>query len=177
MDAPIVVRHRTEADLEQCVAMAERVHDLDGYPFFLPTDLRTFLVTPGAYRAWVAERSGVILGHVALHPRSSDVVMARASEALGRPVDELAVVARLLVAPDARGSGTGRALLEVAAENARTRGLWPVLDVATDLTVAVALYDASGWICAGAVTVALGPDVVLDELVYLGPGPNGRADL
>jgi GNAT superfamily N-acetyltransferase len=154
------------------VAVAERVHDRDGYPFFLPTDLRTFLVSPDAYRAWVAERSGVVLGHVALHPRSSDLVMALASETLRRPVDELAVVARLLVAPDARGSGAGRALLEVAAEDARTRGLWPVLDVATDLRAAVALYDASGWICAGAVTVPLGPALSLDELVYLGAGPR-----
>jgi GNAT superfamily N-acetyltransferase len=170
---PIVVRDRTETDMEQCVALAERVHEDDGYPFFLATDLRTFLITPDAYRAWVAVRAGVVLGHVALHPRSSEVVLALASETLRRPVDELAVVARLLVAPDARGSGAGRALLEVAAEDARARGLWPILDVATDLTAAIALYDASGWVCAGAVTVPLGPDLSLDELVYLGPGPGG----
>ena len=167
----MVVRPRVDGDLDDCVAVAHAVHELDGYPPYLPTDLRTFLVSPGAYAAWVAERAGRIVGHVALHRSSVAAAMARASEALDLPADRLGVVARLLVAPTARRGGVGRALLEVATQAAMARGLWPVLDVAVQLPGAVGLYEACGWTPAGRVTVSLGDGFSLDELVFLGPPP------
>jgi GNAT superfamily N-acetyltransferase len=168
---PVVVRPRTDDDLDRCVELAELVHTLDTYPVFLPTDLRAFLATDGAYGAWVAEQSGAIVGHAALHPRTGEPVLALASAALRQPVDRLGVVARLLVAPEARRSGVGRALLEVAANDALVRGLWPILDVAISLVGAVRLYESCGWIRAGQVTVRLGDSLSIDELVYLGPRP------
>ena len=101
------VRVRADSDLSSCVRIAEEVHRLDGYPVYLPTDLRQFLASSDALSAWVAEEHGDILGHVALHQRSSDSVLALASETLHHPADQFGVIARLLVAPrrDERASG------------------------------------------------------------------------
>jgi GNAT superfamily N-acetyltransferase len=167
----VLVRERAEADLPGCVELARQVHEQDGYPHYLPGDLHGFLVRPDAYGAWVAERDGRIAGHVALHPRSSPPVMALASAAAGQPADRLGVIARLLVAPATRRAGAGRALLEHAQREALTRGLWPVLDVAADLTGAIRLYESCGWVRAGAVTVTFRDGNSLDELVYLAPRP------
>jgi len=169
------LRARTDADLETCVAMARVVHRVDGYPPYLPSDLRTFLASPDAHGAWVAERAGRIVGHVALHPHSTPPVLALASEALGLPVDRLGVVARLLVDPSTRRGGVGRALLDVASQDAVARGLWPVLDVATQLRGAIRLYESCGWTRAGQVRVPLGGGFWLDEVVYLAPRPSGGA--
>jgi GNAT superfamily N-acetyltransferase len=165
----VIVRRRTESDLDECVEIARLVHQVDGYPLYLPTDLHTFLVSPDAYGAWVAEEGGQIVGHVALHPRSTDVALRLACDVLGQPVDRLGIVARLLVAPSGRRRGVGRALLEEAAGEALTRGLWPILDVATQLTPAIQLYERCGWIPVGDVTVQLGGDFTLEERVYRGP--------
>lgn len=163
-----------EADLGRCVEMAGAVREIDGYPRYLPTDLRTFLVSADAYGAWVAEEAGAIVGHVALHRTTTDAALALAASASARPVDRLGVVARLLVDPAARRRGAGRALLETAAAEAAARDLWPVLDVVTGLDGAVGLYERCGWTCVGRVTVRLGGDVSCDELVFLGPGPAGQ---
>jgi GNAT superfamily N-acetyltransferase len=165
----MIVRRRTEVDLDACVEITLAIYELDRYPVSLPPDMRGFLAWPGAYAAWVAEQSGQIVGHVALHPRTSFPVLERAGQALGQPLENLAVVARLFVAPSARRGGVAQRLLEVAADEAVTRGLWPVLDVATTLVAAIRLYDACGWTCVGQVTVHLDDGMAVDELVYLGP--------
>jgi GNAT superfamily N-acetyltransferase len=165
------VRVRTSADLDRCVEMARIVHERDGYPPYLPTDLQAFLAWPDAYEAWVVEHAGTIVGHVALHRRSSDRVMIIASEALQQPIDRLGVVSRLLVDPSARRLGAGRALLDEASRDASARGLWPILDVATQFHGAIRLYENSGWIRAGEIALTLGDSFSLDEVVYLGPRP------
>ncbi|MCU1353433.1 MAG: putative GCN5-related N-acetyltransferase, partial [Acidimicrobiales bacterium] len=163
----VEVRARTSADLDGCTRLAEEVEQLDDYPG-LPTDLRSFLVSPDALRVWVAEAHGEIVGHVALHSKSSDPVMALAGEATGRGAEGLGVVARLLVAPTARRSGLGRTLLHTAASEAIRQDRWPILDVVTYLQGAIALYEGCGWRRAGQVTVRF--DVgEIDEFVYIGP--------
>jgi GNAT superfamily N-acetyltransferase len=174
MVVPVIVRPRADVDLDHCVDMAEAVHQLDGYPAYLPTDLRHFLVSPDAYVAWVAEHEGEIVGHVALHRRTTAPAVALASKVLEQPVDRLGIVARLFVAPTARRLGVGQALLEVAWREAVSRGLWPVLDVATGLPGAIRLYETCGWTRAGAVTVGLPDGSSLDELVFLGPAPSAE---
>jgi GNAT superfamily N-acetyltransferase len=149
--------------------MAEEVHRRDGYPVYRPDDLGTFLASPRALAAWVGDERGEIVGHVALHVRGSEAVLALASEALKRAPDELAVVARLLVAPQARGQRLGRLLLDTAAGEARRRNLWPILDVVTTHIDAIRLYERAGWIPAGQVTSTFGNDHVAEEIVFLGP--------
>jgi GNAT superfamily N-acetyltransferase len=166
------VRPRTEDDLESCVQLARAVHRLDGYPPRLADELGTLIATPGRVAAWVATIDGRVVGHVALHPRSSSGVMTLASHATGQPPDELAVVARLLVSPDTRRCGVGRSLLAGATAAAIERGLWPILDVGTQFEAAIKLYEKCGWTLAGKVTVSVPGDEPLDEFVYIGPAPH-----
>jgi len=166
------VRTRTEADLNACVQLAVVVHRVDGYPPYLPGDLRSFVASPGVIEAWVAERNGEIVGHVALHGRSSDAVMALAAGVTGRPPDRIGVVARLFVAPAAREDGVGGLLLGTAASAAVELGLWPILDVAAQFDAAISLYEKCGWRCAGRVTVHFGDATSLDEVVYVAPDPG-----
>ncbi len=170
----MLLRGRTEADLAGCAELARAVHERDGYPHYLPGDLRDFLVMPDAYGVWVAELAGRIAGHVALRPRTAPGAMELASAVTGQPASHLGVISRLLVAPGARRAGVGRRLLDHGWQQAVGRGLWPVLDVAADLTGAIRLYESCGWVRAGAVTVTFRDGNSLDELVYLGPPPPGR---
>jgi GNAT superfamily N-acetyltransferase len=167
----MTVRARIDADLDQCVAVAQAVHQLDHYPLYLPTDLRTFLDSPDAHGAWVAEVDDKVVGHVALHRRTTAAAMDLASETVRQPVDQLGIVARLLVAPSSRRQGGGQALLDVASRAAVGRGLWPVLDVVTSLPDAVRLYEKCGWTRAGEVTVDLGDALTINEYVYIGSPP------
>jgi GNAT superfamily N-acetyltransferase len=173
-DVPVLVRRRAEADLDACAEMVRAVHDADGYPHFVHEDFGSFLVSPGELGAWVAEHGGRVAGHVALRERGSGPVMEAAAAAIGQPPGRLAVVTRLFVSPDARRLRIGRSLLAAAADEAYARGLWPVVDVAADLAAAIRLYEACGWVRAGAVTVQLSHGSVLDEFVYLGPPPTRR---
>ena len=165
------VREKTEEDIEACVRLTRAVHETDGYPMFLPDDLRTFIATAEALKAWVFDLEGEIVGHVALNPRSSPPVMEMASAALRLPSECLGVVARLLVSPTHRRQGLGRTLLEAASREARRRKLWPILDAVTGHEAAIALYERCGWVRAGSVTVRWGEHPEVEELVYLGPRP------
>jgi len=173
-DVLVTVRRRAGADLDACAELVRAVHDADGYPHFVHEDFGSFLLSRGELGAWVAEHSGHVAGHVALRERGSGPVMEAAAAALGQPPARLAVITRLLVSPDARRLKIGRSLLATAAGEAAARGLWPVLDVAADLAPAIRLYEACGWVRAGAVTVRLSHGGVLDEFVYLGPPPTRR---
>jgi GNAT superfamily N-acetyltransferase len=157
-------------DLAACEVLAQQVHALDGYPVYLPGDLRSFLASPTAYDAWVAEGDGRVIGHVALHRKSSRAVLALASEATRLPTDRLGVIARLLVSPDHRRRGIGGSLLDVAMRAAQARDLCPILDVVSHHHTAIALYETCGWTKAGSVTVSWDTDVEIEEFVYLAPG-------
>jgi hypothetical protein len=72
----------------------------DGYPAYLPGDVRRFVASHAAYAAWVAEGGGELVGHVALHNRARRS-WPLAHEATRTTDGALAVVARLLVSPTA----------------------------------------------------------------------------
>jgi GNAT superfamily N-acetyltransferase len=168
----MLIRPRTDADVDNCLRLAEVVRIADGYPAHVAGSLRDFLVSRDALAAWVAEVGGELVGHVALHSRSTDAVLALASERLGQPMDRLGVIARLLVAADARRQGIGGSLLRTATDEALARGLWPILDVVTSHRLAIRMYEASGWERAGVVTSKLRDGTELEEIVYLGPPPS-----
>jgi GNAT superfamily N-acetyltransferase len=169
----LAVRPRQERDLDDCEQIARLVQSVDGYPAYVPgNDLRRFLVSPDALAAWVAVARGDIVGHVALHRRSSEPVMNLASRALGVDAARLGVVARLLVTPSTRRSGAGRLLLETATAAARARSLVPILDVGTRHAAAIALYDAAGWTRLGTIEVEFRGGVSLEEFVYVAPEPQ-----
>lgn len=166
-----MIRERLPDDGTALEAIAMETHAFDGYPKYLPGDLRSFIVDPGALAAWVAEVDGLVVGHVALHPRSVPDVMSVALGATGLREDQVAVLARLLVSPSARGLGIGRALLDHAAGAAARLGRRAVLDVVDEHVGAIALYDRAGWTRVGRVEWNLPDGRPLREFVYVSPGP------
>jgi GNAT superfamily N-acetyltransferase len=170
----VLIRPRRDDDLAACADLVREVHAADRYPRYLPGDIASFLAPPDPYGWWVADRDGEVLGHIALVPRGLSATLEVAADTLSRPKEQLAVVARLLVSPRARGQGAGRMLLTEATAAAAVRGLRPVLDVDVDLAAAIALYESQGWTRAGQVTVSWSDGRTLTEYVYLGPEP-GRA--
>lgn len=164
---------RREDDLDDCERLARAVYGADGYPPRCADDLRVFVSTPDALGAWVAESDRGIVGHVALQSRSSPAVVALACEATDRPPDQLCVVGRLFVVPSRRREGIGSSLLATAADAGLARGLWPILDVAAHFVGAIRLYEKAGWTRVGRVTVAFPDDEPPEEMVYVGPAPDG----
>jgi GNAT superfamily N-acetyltransferase len=106
---------------------------------------------------------------VALHRRSTPEALAMAGQTLNRPVDQLGVVARLLVSPDTRREEIGRTLLNAASSEAIGRGLWPILDVVTTFEAAVNLYESCGWARVGQVTFRFHDGGSVEEFIYVGP--------
>jgi GNAT superfamily N-acetyltransferase len=119
------------------------VHDIDGCPPYLPeAELSDFIQSCDPIAGWVTEEQGDLVGQVALHSRSSRVVMGLASATVENPGERFGVVARLFVSPATRRSGVGRSLWQTAATHAVGLGLRPVLDVATQLDRRICLSGA-----------------------------------
>ena len=172
----MLIRTRRQVDRDTLLRLARQVHDNDGYPIYLPSDLGAFIYSHDALAAWVAESDGEIIGHVALHRSSWDDVMQLARQSTGLADNQLAVVARLLVTATYRRQGVGAALLDHATDHARHLGLRPILDVATVYTPAVGLYERSGWSRLGTVKFPLPEDGTVDEYVFLAPIRHAAGD-
>ncbi|MEU3714320.1 GNAT family N-acetyltransferase [Streptomyces catenulae] len=119
-----MIRNRDATDLDACAAVLAEVHRHSGYPHHWPADPVDWLTPDGLTAAWVAEESGVIVGHAAL----------RGPE-----------ISRLYVHPAARGHGIGGLLLRTAHTAALAHGSPPVLEVKSTNLEAVALYERHGW--------------------------------
>jgi len=127
------------------VRLLADVHREDGYPTYWPDDPVDWLSPRRMLGALVAEERGRIAGHIALAAVASGRPAATWSEAAGVPTAGLASISRLFVAHDARGAGTGAALLEAACIDAERRGLRAVLDVVETNRDAIRLYERHGW--------------------------------
>lgn len=165
----VTIRSRSLSDAGALEAIAMQTHLRDGYPKYLPPDMRSFVIQTDALAAWVAEDDGKIVGHVALHARSAPAVMEMAGTATGLSNDRLIVLARLLVAPGARRRGVGRALIERATAESTRIGRRAVLDVVTDHKDAISLYERCGWNRVGEVEWDLPDGGPLREFVYISP--------
>ncbi|WP_431961812.1 GNAT family N-acetyltransferase [Actinacidiphila sp. bgisy160] len=174
-DAVIRVRRREEGDLDACVGVLAAVHDRDGYPVDWPAAPAAWL-RGAAFAAWVAESAGAVVGHVVLTPGTgSDAAPGLWSAREGVPARATAVVGRLFVAPGARGLGIGALLMAAAVEEARLRGLHPVLDVVASDTAAAALYERLGWTLLATVEQRWGPDRTVAVRAYAAPRPRSPA--
>lgn len=165
----MLIRPKADSDEPGCVALLLDVHRSDGYPRYLPDDAPRFITPPYESAAWVAEEDGEIVGHVGLHHAASDPTLNAAQRATRLDAEQLAVVARLLVAPLARRTGLGRALLDTAASHARSEGQRAVLDVVQDAAAPIALYEATGWTRLEPLTLDVKDGNSLDLWVYLAP--------
>jgi GNAT superfamily N-acetyltransferase len=156
----VLIRTKLPSDDDACVAVMERTHAVDGYPRYWPAKPDRFLRANGETDAWVAELDGRVVGQVALH------------RAEGEREDGLA---RLLVHPDVRGRGVGRALVRTATARAHATGRRPVLDVLQSTTGPARLYESEGWTRLGPTSLDLsgyGDVPPLQLWVYLAPEPD-----
>lgn len=176
----MLIRTKLDSDDDACVAVMERTHAVDGYPRYWPAKPDRFLRAQGETDAWVAVDDGGtdsrVVGQVALHRAEGEPVLALAQEATGLPADRLAVLARLLVHPDVRGRGAGRALVRTATARAHTTGRRAVLDVLQSTTGPARLYESEGWTRLGPTSLDLsgfgyGDVPPLQLWVYLAPDP------
>ena len=165
----MLIRARSDADVPAAVALMRRTHEQDGYPRYWRARPERFLVARHETAAWVAEHEGLLVGHVALHDAAGDPTLDAAQRRTGLPAERLAVVARLLVSPDARRLGVGRALLDAATEHAHAQGRRPVLDVIQVDRGPVSLYERAGWERLEPLTLPVEDHPPLLLWVYLGP--------
>jgi GNAT superfamily N-acetyltransferase len=174
----LVVRARRDEDLPECAEVLREVHRDDGYPTYWPDDPERFVAGRGTLAAWVAVNDGALVGHVALGTADSAAVWGPCTEATGRALTGLGVVARLFTAPAARGHGVAGALLSAAVAEAERRGLTPVLDVTVDNRDAIDFYERRGWTAVGEATLQLAdpPDATLAMALYVAPLP-ARVDV
>lgn len=140
-----VIRSRRPEDLPTCVELLQLVHARDRYPVRWPGDPSAWLARAGELAAWVAERNGAVVGHAVLRPVVGTDAAQPVADATGIPVDRIALLARLFVAPDARRGGLAGKLIQVVLAEARRRDLLLALDVVGDHNGAVALYEHLGW--------------------------------
>jgi GNAT superfamily N-acetyltransferase len=141
----MTIRIRRQDDIGKCVELLARIHAADGYPLLWPTDPHAWLTPAHFLCAWVAAVERNVMGHVVLCSAVGDEAAPLWSTASGLPPECLAVVAKLFVAPSARGRGAGAALLAHACAEAHLRDLRPALEVLKHNQSAIALYERVGW--------------------------------
>lgn len=115
------------------------------------------ILRPPTTRAWIA--------------RSGEDEMA--GLLVGRVTDGEAEILTVCVAPAARRTGTGRALLDAFLSRlpAQTR---TVLEVAVDNTAAISLYESAGFVLTGRrPDYYAGQSTKVDALIYARP-PSAR---
>lgn len=141
-----VIRRREARDLDETARVLTAVHKSDGYPVEGVEDPQGWL-SPGRFlAAWVAELDGHVVGHVAVNsPQSGDEVARLWSEKSGANSSQVAVLARLFVASDARKGSAGKRLVDAAVSYARANNLRLVLEVLTKDAAAIRLYERLGW--------------------------------
>ena len=170
------LHRRRDGELAACTRLLGLVQIEAHYPAHRPPSLREWLDDPALFTSWVAERHGEVLGHVSVGPVGEDAVSRmRWREATGRPPAELAGVSRLFVRPKARGQGLAKALLAMAAEEARARGLTPVAELVSTSREGVLLFEREGWRLAGRSTSGRRGQELTSYLYLLPPAvPAGR---
>jgi GNAT superfamily N-acetyltransferase len=142
---PHGIRRRTDKDLGACARLLRVVHGESRYPVYWPERPRAWL-DDAVLDAWVAERLGEVLGHVAVAAVDGDgASQLRWRELTGRDPADLGTVSKFFVRPRVRGQGVGTALIDVAVSDIRARGLLPVVDVVSASDDALRLFDRLGW--------------------------------
>lgn len=165
------IRPRRDEDIDRCVSVLERVHAVDGYPMQWPANPREWLAPERLLAAWVAEDADGAVGHVAVHSGEGDPAASHWTERLGRPLEQIAVLAQLFVSPNARGHGLGATLVAHACDEARARGLFPALNVLDHDRAAIQLYEHAGWYRVASTPAPWGRELGEPQLLhyYLAP--------
>jgi ribosomal protein S18 acetylase RimI-like enzyme len=170
-DRQVSVRRRQPADLPGAGAALVEVHRSDGYPVEGVDDPVAWLLSPHQIAAWVAELDGRIVGHVALsEPQPNDAAATVWTAHADNLADDVAVLGRLFVHPQARGHALGEQLARTATDYANEHGLRLVLDVMTKDAAAIRLYERLGWQRIGTTQHDDGRGHAIDAYCYVSPG-------
>lgn len=167
----VKIRRREHKDLPACVKVLERVYDQDGYPVQGTAQAESFLSNEDITLAWVAVIDNKIVGHVAMgRAKISDL-----SVALWRKThqdDAIAVLERLFVDPDSRGSGVAAKLVQAAVAWGAQEGTRLVLYALAKDIAAARLYERLGWAHFGTATYRYGDGQEMDAWCYSSPTPK-----
>ncbi|WP_393097424.1 GNAT family N-acetyltransferase [Streptomyces sp. LN325] len=166
------IRPRAEADLPGAAAALVAVHAVDGYPVEGVDAPLEWLSPAGVLQAWVAEKGGKIVGHAMLSRPQGEGAVKMWLEQSGDTADQLAVCARLFIAPEARGQRLGEQLMRTAFDYSRAHGLRVVLDVMTKDKAAIRLYERMGMHRIGTARHAYGEGQEIDAVCYVFPTPE-----
>lgn len=168
----VEIRPTIPTDLDALAHVLVDVYEADGYPVEGVDDPNSWLTVPNPIGQWTALRNGSPVGHVAvLRPSLTDGAPALLEEQQGVNLADVAVLARLFVAPNVRGGGVGNALLRKAEHAAHLHGYRLVLDVLTKDQAAIALYEARGWVAIGAIDHSYGNNRATAQ-AFVAPAPS-----
>lgn len=141
----VLIRPRLDSDIPQTAAGLVRVHARDGYPVEGVSQPAAWLTPHGLINAWVAVKSEIIIGHVAITRPTDEWAVLLWIEQSGEDTGRVAVLARLFVVPEARSMAVGEGLMRAAVDYAHSQGIRLVLDVLAKDTAAIRLYTRLGW--------------------------------
>ncbi len=165
----IVVRPIADADIPGAAAALVEVHATDGYPVEGVENPEAWVRPTGVMGAWVAEKEGKIVGHVAVMQPHEEGAVSLWREKSGETVERIGVLARLFVVREARQYGTGERLMRAAMDYAQESSLRLVLDVMTKDAAAIRLYERLGWQHIGEVTHHFGAGQQIPAVCYVWP--------
>ncbi|WP_434967705.1 GNAT family N-acetyltransferase [Janibacter indicus] len=142
----VEIRPTIPADLDSLADVLVDVHAADGYPVEGVEDPSAWLRLSAPIGQWTALHESRPVGHVALvRPDAGDAGPRLLSKQEEFPLEEIAVLARLFVAPDHRGRSVAERLVRVAEACARAEGLRVSLEVMMKDVAAIRLYKKLGW--------------------------------
>ena len=145
-ELPPGIRPRRDRDLSTCARLVRRAFFEGQFPGQHDEEPRFWLADHDVLDAWVAERDGEIVAHVASSRLDLDPLSAlRWRESTGHVPSDLIAVSRLFVRPRFRGQGIAASLIEVACDEIRARGKVPVYEVVTTSSLAPSYSRDHGW--------------------------------
>lgn len=143
---PPGIRVRRDRDLSTCARLVRRAFFEGQFPGQHDEDPRLWLADPDVLEAWVGERDGEVVAHVAISRLELDPLSAlRWRESTGHVPSDLLAVSRLFVRPRFRGQGIAASLIEVACDEILARGKVPVYEVVTTSSLAPSYSRDHGW--------------------------------
>ena len=153
-----MVRARRDEDLEPLFVLLRSVYRADSYPANWPNDPIRWVAARREFGAWVFERRGELVGHLALTPPDPDRAWQQWQEALQQPTERLAVMRRLFVAPAAPQERRRDAVDQGCRGQCRRTRTALVLDVADDNRAAIEFWRTHGWREVGQATLPPGDE-------------------
>ncbi|MGW0331260.1 GNAT family N-acetyltransferase [Streptomyces sp. NPDC003011] len=165
----VLVRAREVRDIPETARALVVVHGVDGYPVEGVDQPEAWLMPEGLIQGWVAEISGNIVGHVCITWGRDEAAVDLFLEQSDRSRNEIAVMARLFVVPEARGHSVGVRLVQEATDYARRHGLALVGDVMKKDVAAIRLYERLGCRILGTTVHSYGAGQEVPALCFAAP--------